>query len=31
VRVAAPLGIAMHDHLIVGKDGYASLKDLKLI
>jgi len=21
----------VHDHIIVGKDGYASLKDLKLI
>jgi len=26
-----PLGIAVHDHLIVGKDGHASLKALKLI
>jgi DNA repair protein RadC len=31
VAVAAPLGIAVHDHLIVGKDGHASLKGLKLI
>ena len=29
--VARPLGIAVHDHLIVGKDGHASLKGLKLI
>jgi DNA repair protein RadC len=29
--VARPLGIAVHDHLIVGKDGHASLKALKLI
>jgi len=29
--VAKPLGVALHDHIIVGKDGYASLKDLKLI
>jgi DNA repair protein RadC len=31
VEVARPLGISVHDHLIVGKDGYASLKALKLI
>jgi DNA repair protein RadC len=31
VTVAAPLGIAVHDHLIVGKEGHASLKGLKLI
>jgi DNA repair protein RadC len=31
VAVAAPLGIAVHDHLIVGKDGHASLKGLRLI
>ena len=24
-------GIAVHDHLIVGKDGHASLKALKLM
>jgi DNA repair protein RadC len=29
--VASPLGIAVHDHLIVGKDGHASLKGLRLI
>ncbi len=29
--VAGPLGIAVHDHLIVGKDGHASLKGLRLI
>ena len=26
-----PLGIAVHDHLIVGKDGHTSLKALKLM
>ena len=26
-----PLGIAVHDHIIVGKDGHASLRGLKLI
>ena len=31
VAVARPLGIAVHDHIIVGKDGHASLKALKLI
>jgi len=29
--VARPPGIAVHDHLIVGKDGHASLKALKLM
>jgi DNA repair protein RadC len=31
ITVAKPLGIAVHDHIIVGKDGHASLKALKLI
>jgi DNA repair protein RadC len=31
VEVAKPFGIAVHDHIIVGKDGHASLKGLKLI
>jgi RadC-like JAB domain len=31
VAAAKPLGIAVHDHIIVGKDGHASLKGLKLI
>jgi DNA repair protein RadC len=31
VAVAGPLGILVHDHLIVGKDGHASLKGLRLI
>jgi DNA repair protein RadC len=31
VDVAKPLGIAVHDHIILGKDGHASLKGLKLI
>jgi DNA repair protein RadC len=31
VDVAKPLGILVHDHIIVGKDGHASLKSLKLI
>jgi DNA repair protein RadC len=31
VRVAQPLGISVHDHIIVGRDGHASLKALRLI
>ncbi len=31
IAVASTLGIAVHDHIIVGKDGHASLKGLKLI
>ena len=31
IDVAKPLGIAVHDHIIVGRDGHASLKGLKLI
>ena len=31
VTVAKPLGISVHDHIIVGKDGHASLKGLRLI
>jgi DNA repair protein RadC len=31
VDVAKPLGIAVHDHIIVGKDGHASFKALRLI
>jgi len=31
IAVAGPLGIAVHDHIIVGKDGHSSLKGLKLI
>jgi DNA repair protein RadC len=29
--VAKPLGITVHDHIIVGRDGHASLKGLRLI
>ncbi|HEY6258824.1 MAG TPA: DNA repair protein RadC [Xanthobacteraceae bacterium] len=29
--VAKPLGISVHDHIIVGKQGHASLKGLRLI
>jgi DNA repair protein RadC len=31
IDVAKPLRIAVHDHIIVGKDGHASLKGLRLI
>jgi DNA repair protein RadC len=31
VEVAKPLGILVHDHIVVGKDGHASFKGLKLI
>jgi DNA repair protein RadC len=31
IDVAKPLGILVHDHIIVGKDGHASFKTLKLI
>ena len=30
-KVAKTLGIQLYDHVIVGKDGHASLKGLKLI
>jgi DNA repair protein RadC len=30
VDIAKPLGIAVHDHIIVGKHGHASLKGLRL-
>jgi DNA repair protein RadC len=31
VASAAPLGISVHDHIIVGREGHASLKSLRLI
>jgi DNA repair protein RadC len=31
IAVAQPLGVAVHDHIIVGRDGHASLKGLQLI
>ena len=31
INTAKPLGIAVHDHIIIGKDGHASLKGLRLI
>jgi DNA repair protein RadC len=29
--IAKPLGIALHDHIIIGRSGHASMKGLKLI
>jgi len=31
IDVAKPLGIAVHDHIIVGREGHASLKGMRLI
>lgn len=31
IAIAQPFGIAVHDHLIVGRDGHASFRGLKLI
>ncbi|QWG21010.1 DNA repair protein [Bradyrhizobium sediminis] len=31
VDIDTPLGISVHDHIIVGKNGHASLKGMKLI
>jgi DNA repair protein RadC len=31
IDVARPLGIVVHDHIIVGREGHASLKGLRLI
>src|SRR5580698_9882385 len=31
IEIASPLGISVHDHIIVGKNGHASMKGLKLI
>jgi DNA repair protein RadC len=31
VEVAKPLGIEVHDHIIVGRHGHASLKERGLI
>ncbi|WP_416193613.1 RadC family protein [Nitrobacter sp. TKz-YC01] len=31
IEIAKPLGISVHDHIIVGKNGHASLKGLRLI
>ncbi len=31
VETAKPLGIMVHDHIIIGRKGYASMKGLLLI
>lgn len=31
IDVLAPLGVTVHDHIIIGRDGHASLKGLQLI
>lgn len=31
IAAAKPLGIAIHDHVVVGRDGQASLRALGLI
>lgn len=31
IETAKPLGITVHDHIIIGKEGHASLKGLRLI
>ena len=30
-KTAAPLGLALHEHLIIGRNSRTSLRDLKLI
>lgn len=31
IDASKPLGVTVHDHIIVGRNGHASLKALKLI
>jgi len=31
IDIATPPGISVHDHIIVGKSGHASLKGMRLI
>jgi DNA repair protein RadC len=31
IDIASPLGISVHDHIIVGKNGHASMKGMRLI
>ena len=30
-KAAAPLGVVLHDHVIIGRNSHTSLRDLKLI
>ncbi len=31
VEVSQPLGITVHDHIVIARDGHASMKGLQLI
>lgn len=31
IDIAKPLGIAVHDHIIVGKNGHSSLRGMRLV
>ena len=31
IGIAGPMGISVHDHIIIGRNGHASLRGLKLI
>ncbi len=31
IAIAKPLGLTVHDHIIVGRDGHASLKGMRLV
>ncbi len=31
VEIAKPLGVTVHDHIIIGKNGHASMKGMKLL
>ncbi len=31
IETAKPLGITVHDHIIIGRNGHASFRGLKLI
>ncbi len=31
IAIAKPLGIAIHDHLIIGRSGHSSLRSMKFI
>lgn len=31
IETAKPLGIVVHDHIVIGRSGHASMKGLQLI
>ena len=31
IEIARPLGITVHDHIIIAREGHASLKGMQLI